>query len=755
MAFAANALPALIAYVDTSRRYVWVNDAYSRWFGCSRQEILGRHPNEVLDAAAWAAVRPCIERALAGEEVAFDNRVVLRRGATRDVRASYVPHRDDSGRVCGFVALVTDITETKTVEIALLRSERLLKQSQAAAQVGSWEVTFDERFTEVPGSYFWSSETYRIFGVEPSTPASLSLFYACVHPDELPAMLSRARSNFNRAETYQSEYRIVRPDGTVRMLHSWLNFESGPDGTMHVFGTCQDITERKRDEMEIHRGREQLQLVADTTPAFIARYDRDRRLVWANKSYAARFGKTPDQLVGSRLVDLVGEDVFRVSDPLLACVLTGKLVQVELEMPYASGARWVHIAVAPTLNLAGAADGCVAVLTDVTDGRRLEQERERALNDLREADRRKDEFLAMLSHELRNPLGPILNAVEVLQHLRPGDEQLAGQNGEIIARQAKHMRRLLDDLMDVSRVSRGEIRLQKQRFDLNVLLGQAAEVSRPMMLEKRHALSIALGPQPIELEADPTRLLQVFDNLLSNAAKYTNPGGHIAIAVAVEEGQAVVTVRDDGIGMTPDLLARAFDLFVQGTRSLDRAQGGLGIGLTLVQTLVRMLGGSVRAASEGPGRGSQLVVKLPLAPRAEVQPIRRAAAPGPGAGAPLRVLVVDDNVDAAKMLGQLLRLTGHEVSLAHDGPAALAAVAAEPADLVLLDIGLPGMDGYAVAARLRAAGQAGTTLVAVTGYGREDDLQRSRDAGFDHHLVKPIDFGQLQRIVREIRGRRP
>jgi PAS domain S-box-containing protein len=755
MAFATNALPALIAYLDTSLRYVWVNDGYSRWFGRPREEILRRHPSELLDAAAWAAVKPYTERALAGEEVAFDNRL-LQDGASRDVRVSYVPHRDDSGRICGFVVLVTDITQTKAVERALRRSERLLKQSQAAAQVGSWEVTFDESQAVVPGSYFWSNETYRIFGVEPSTPVTLSLFYSRVHPDESLAMQAQRGHYLDRAETFESEYRIVRTDGSVRTLHGWLNFDRGADGTVHVFGTCQDITERKRAEMEIRRAREQLQLVADATPALIARYDRDRRLIWANKSYAARFGKTPDQLVGSPLVDLVGEAVFRVIDPLCACALAGEPVQVELELPFDSGPRWVHMAAAPTLDAADASDGCVVVLTDVTDGRRLEQERERALNDLREVDRRKDEFLAMLSHELRNPLGPILNAVEVLEHLEPGDEHLAPQNREIIARQAKHMKRLLDDLLDVSRVSQGKIQLQKQRLDLNVLLGQAVEVSRPMMIEKRHQLSIVLAPQPMELEADPTRLLQVFDNLLNNAAKYTDPGGHIAIIVAVEDGEAVVTVRDDGIGMTPDLLARAFDLFVQGTRALDRAQGGLGIGLTLVQTLVSLHGGSVRAASEGPGRGSQLVVRLPLAPPAQLRPAPpAAAAPRAGAGGPLRVLVVDDNVDAAKALEQLLRLTGHEVSVAHDGPAALAAAAAAPPDLVLLDIGLPGMDGYAVAARLRAAGHADTALVALTGYGREDDRRRSRDAGFDHHLVKPIGFGQLRRLVLEVCSRRP
>jgi PAS domain S-box-containing protein len=754
MAFAANALPALIAYLDTSARYVWVNDTYVRWFDRPREEIVGRHAGEVLGPAAWAAVKPHTERALAGEEVAFDNTVVLEEGGTRHVRASYVPHRDEGGRICGFVALVTDVTETKAADRALRRSERLLKRSQAAAQVGSWEVTFDQNFKEVPGSFFWSSETYRIFGIEPSTPVTLALFYARVHPDERRAMQARRQPNLTRAESYESEYRIVRADGSVRMLHSWLDFDPGADGTMHVVGTCQDITERKHAEVEISRAREQLQLVVDTTPALIARYDRDRRVVWANRSYAARFGKTPDELVGAHLVDLVGEAAFRVIDPHSMRVLAGESLQEELEIPYAGGPRWIHMAATPTLDAAGVVDGSVLVLTDVTEGRRLEQERERALNELREVDRRKDEFLAMLSHELRNPLGPILNAMEVFERLEPGDQDLSAQCGQVVTRQAKHMKRLLDDLLDVSRVSQGKIQLQKQRLDLRSVLREAVEVGHPMMTEKRHELSITMAPQPMELEADPTRLLQVFDNLLNNAAKYTDPGGHIAIVAAVRDGEAVVTIRDDGVGMTPDLLARAFDLFVQGTRSLDRTQGGLGIGLTLVQTLVRIHGGAVQAFSEGPGRGTELVVRLPLAPPSGLAPAPPAPALLAGPGAPLRVLVVDDNVDAAKMLGEILRLAGHEVSLAHDGPAALAAAAAAPADLVLLDIGLPGMDGYAVAARLRAVGPAGPALVALTGYGRVDDLRRSRDAGFDHHLVKPIDVAQLLRILVEVRARR-
>jgi PAS domain S-box-containing protein len=756
MAFAANTLPPLMAYLDRGVRYVWVNDGYSKRFGRPREEIIGRHPSEVLDAEAWATAEPYVNRALAGEEVAFDSKLAFESGAARDVRVSYVPHRDDGGRVRGFGVLVTDISEMKAGDTALRRSERMLEQSQATAHVGSWEVTLDQALWEMPGSALWSHETYRILGYEPGASINLALFYQRVHPDDRTVLQSSIIVAVGRGEAVETEYRIVHPERGERVIQAWLHFERGADGkTTRVFGTCQDITERKRADLEIRRAREQLQVVVDSTPAFIARYDRDLRLIWANKSYALRFAKRPDEIVGCRLIDLVGEAAFGILAPLCARVLAGESVQAEAEIPYPGGLRFVHLAGAPTLDATGAPDGCVVVVTDVTDGRRAERERECALNDLREADRRKDEFLAMLSHELRNPLGPILNAVQVLARIEPAREDLAAECREAIERQARHMKRLLDDLLDVARVSKGKIQLQKERVDLNVLLQQAVEVCRPTIVERRHELSVALTPQPIALDADPTRLVQVFDNLINNAAKYTDPGGHIAILSAVENGEAVVRVRDDGMGMTPDLLTRAFDLFVQGTRSLDRTQGGLGLGLTLVRTLVEMHGGSVQAASEGPGRGSEMVVKLPLAPPAELSP------PGPtpeahdGATAPLRVLVVDDNVDAVQGLGHLLRLAGHHVELAHDGPTAIAVAGLAPPDLVLLDIGLPGMDGYAVAAQLRAAGHKRAVLVALTGYGREEDLRRSRDAGFDRHLVKPVDFAEVEKLSREVGGRRP
>jgi PAS domain S-box-containing protein len=754
IAFATNARPELIAYIDSTRRYLWVNEGYGRWFNRPTEEIVGRHPGEILGTEVWAIFQPYAERAFAGEEVTFEHTAIRKAGVSRYLQASYVPDLDGNGQARGFVALVVDITETK-METALRQSEGMLEQSQAIAHLGSWQVFLDEKRLEIPGTLIWSSETYRIFGVDPRTPIrSGEDFFGYVHPDDRAPLAARAAYATEHVEPFEQEYRIVRPDGSMRFIHARFQFELQAGGkAMRTFGTCQDITERKQAELEIRRAREQLQFVVDSTPAYIARYDRGQRLIWANKSYAARFGKTPEELIGSSLNDLVGQAAWRLIEPFCVRVLAGETIATELEMPYPGGSRFVHLSASPTHDPAGVPDGCVTVLTDVTRWRQLEQEREGALNDLREADRRKDEFLAMLSHELRNPLAPILNSVEALEHLGPRREELAGTFTKIIGRQARHMKRLLDDLLDVSRVSQGKIELRTERVDLGRLLLEAVEVCRSLIAEKRQELSLMLAPQALVLDADPTRIAQVFSNLIDNAVKYTQPGGHIAILSAVDDGEAVITVRDDGVGMTPDLLACAFDLFVQGTRALDRQQGGLGIGLTLVRTLVKMHGGSVRAFSAGAGRGCELVVRLPLASSGDASPSRPASAQRDRKNAPLRVLVVEDNTDTAAVLAQLLRLLSHQVTLAHDGPTALAAAATTPPDLVLLDIGVPGMDGYAIAARLRASGHTRAALVALTGYGRDEDLRRSREAGFDHHLVKPVDLAQLQRISALVRGR--
>ncbi len=380
--------------------------------------------------------------------------------------------------------------------------------------------------------------------------------------------------------------------------------------------------------------------------------------------------------------------------------------------------------------------------------RESELELRRRAEALAEADRRKDEFLAMLGHELRNPLGAVSNALAVL---RAGDEATSGRAMlDVIQRQVHHLGRLVGDLLEVSRITRGEISLRKEALDLRAVVVRAMETAQPWIDERGHRLTVERPPQALTLEGDPMRLEQVFANLLHNAAKYTKPGGSIVVVVDREGESALVRVRDDGIGIPADLLPRVFELFTQGDRSLDRARGGLGIGLTLVQRIVELHEGSVEARSDGIGRGCEMVVRLPLPLRAAAS--RPSAVPveatGEGKWDRLRVLIVEDQADAAASLAELLQLWGYAVEVAPDGAAACAAAAVRCPDVVLLDIGLPGLDGYAVAGRLRRlAGCGDALIVALSGYGGEEELQRSRAAGIDHHLVKPLDVDALDRLL--------
>jgi signal transduction histidine kinase/ActR/RegA family two-component response regulator len=378
-------------------------------------------------------------------------------------------------------------------------------------------------------------------------------------------------------------------------------------------------------------------------------------------------------------------------------------------------------------------------------------ERARVEEQLREADRRKDDFLAMLAHELRNPLAPMLTAVQLMER-----KQQAGlgteREREVVERQVHHMRRLVDDLLDVSRVTRGKIQLRTHPMDLVASVGRAVEAARPFADSRGHTLRVELPGGPVWTEADPVRLVQVFTNLLHNAAKYSEPGGHITLTLAREGGEAVVRVADTGMGIPAEALPHLFEPFMQVARTLDRAQGGLGLGLTLVKQLVEMHGGRVEAASEGVGRGSVFTVCLPLLPgeRVPVVPVEEPAEREVSTGG-RRVLVVDDNVDAAELLGEVLEMDGHRVTVVHDGVAALERMGAEAPEVVFLDIGLPGMDGYEVARRIRERSDGtGPRLVAVTGYGQASDRQRSREAGFDAHLVKPVELERVRELVADV-----
>jgi PAS domain S-box-containing protein len=389
----------------------------------------------------------------------------------------------------------------------------------------------------------------------------------------------------------------------------------------------------------------------------------------------------------------------------------------------------------------------------VMDNARLYREAQRALRELAEADRRKDEFLAMLAHELRNPLGAIANAGHVLDQRRTEDPQTRALLS-VISRQIRHLSRLVDDLLDVSRVTRGQVELRLDRVELHPLVRGAVETVQPLIEQRRHELRVTLPDEPLWLDADATRIEQVLTNLLNNAAKFTDPGGRLSVEVRRSGDEAAIEIADDGPGIAPELLPRVFDLFVQEERSLARSHGGLGIGLTLVRSLIERHGGRVEAASDGPGRGSRFTVRLPLRPApaaaAAAEPPALATRPGPErpADAAAHILLVEDNEDAAGALGELLSIWGHEVDIANEGPTALEKARQHPPDVVLLDIGLPGMDGYEVAKALRAQpGLERTRLIALTGYGQETDRRRSSLAGFDHHLVKPVDVDHLRRLL--------
>ncbi|HEX5122823.1 MAG TPA: ATP-binding protein, partial [Rhodanobacteraceae bacterium] len=365
---------------------------------------------------------------------------------------------------------------------------------------------------------------------------------------------------------------------------------------------------------------------------------------------------------------------------------------------------------------------------------------------LERADRQKDEFLAMLAHELRNPLAPIRNAGEVLSRLQLGEPR-AEQAVGVVQRQITTLTRLVDDLLDVSRITRGRVELQMKPVQLSDVVSQAVEMIEPLVKEKRQRLSTTTY-RALRVQGDPARLVQCVANVLTNAVKYTDAGGTIQLEVREDDGDALVSVTDNGIGIPADLQARVFDLFVQGERALDRSQGGLGIGLSVVKRLVEMHGGRVSVASEGAGRGSRFEMRLPLLERVAPAEVRAPAIEV----TPRRILVVDDNEDAADSLTMVLQLDGHEVACAYTGEDALVLAPAFRPDIALLDVGLPRMDGYELASRLRAMpGFERVCLVALTGYGQPGDRERALAAGFDSHLVKPAEYGALQKIIERVK----
>jgi two-component system, chemotaxis family, CheB/CheR fusion protein len=530
---------------------------------------------------------------------------------------------------------------------------------------------------------------------------------------------------------------------TVLLNARRLSGEGKPGQSVLV--AVQDITARKRAEAELRRTKENLSDFVENATIAMHWVGPEGIILWANRTELEMLGYAREEYVGHHIAE------FHADAPMITDILE-RLTRGETLREYPARLRSKdgsirHVLISSNvLWEEGKFVHTRCFTRDIT-------ERKRAEEGLKEADRRKDEFLATLAHELRNPLAPIRNSLAILE-LTGGLGPAAERIREMMERQVNHMVRLVDDLLEISRIRRGTIELRKERIELATMVRGAVEISTPFIEASRHQLAITLPSEPVTLDGDPVRLTQVIANLLNNAAKYNKQPGKIWLTAQRQGTDVVLSVRDTGIGISADMLPRVFEMFTQVDQSEARGQGGLGIGLALVENLVRMHGGSVEARSEGPARGSEFVVRLPLAAKALAPSQQEAERLHSATLAPRRILLVDDNRDVADSLATLLQFLGADVHLVNDGPSALESLSIFKPHVVLLDIGMPEMNGYEVARQIRQQHEfRGVPLVALTGWGQEEDRRRTTEAGFQHHLVKPVALDTLQALLLSLEGR--
>ena len=546
---------------------------------------------------------------------------------------------------------------------------------------------------------------------------------------------------------FEDEGWRLRKDGSRFWANVVLTALRDAGGVVRAFSKItRDLSERRRAEESLRLSEERFRLLVEAVEDYaIFMLDTDGRVVSWNAGAERIKGYAAHEIIGKHFSAFYPEDARRKKWPEQELALARDHGRFEDEGPRLrkdGTTFWANVVISAVFERDGTLRGFAKVTRDLTDRRRVEA--------LEDASRKTNEFLAMLAHELRNPLAPMANALKLLARAPTSDPTELWVR-EVLERQTGQMSRLVDDLLDVSRVTRAAMVLDRKPLDARRSLRNALDAARQWIEEGRHRLTLDIADERLEVDGDEVRLNQVFQNLLHNAAKYTPEGGEIHVAARREGEEAVISVRDSGVGMAPELVESAFEIFKQGSQSLDRPHGGLGVGLTLVQRLVQLHGGKVEARSEGPGKGSEFVVRLPLRHEpAIVDAASLSQEDGKHTGAPRRVLVVDDNQDAAHALRLLLETDGHEVMVAADGAAGLALAREHRPDVVLLDIGLPTLNGYEIATRIRAdPALEGTVLVAVTGYGQMHDRARASASGFDHHLVKPVEFRALQELLRE------
>jgi len=622
---------------------------------------------------------------------------------------------------------------------ALQESRDVLGIAMRGAKMGIWSRDV------ATGALWWSAELEVLAGLAEGTfPGTVQAFHALIHPDDLAGLIQAIGAAEALARDCTVEFRMRHAGGAWIPMEGRVRLagEQG-SGAMMVYGIAIDITDRVEAEWSAMR---QAAIFADQSDAIIVTDAQGR---------VREFNPAAERMLGYRSADALGADMalfYRPDDGALVRQAVQRAVagewewRGELAFVRQDGSEGCSEAVIkPLRDRKGHSYGAVSVNRDITE-RQRDAAQLRALNaQLADADRRKDEFLATLAHELRNPLAPLRNVLEILKLQAPGTPQMQWAQ-QVFERQMNQVTHLVDDLMEVSRITQGRLELRRQATGLAMVMQDAVQAVQERLAAAGHRLEVQLPDAPLVLDADPTRLVQVITNLLNNAIKYTPDGGTLLLRGEQAGDEARILVRDSGIGIAADNLDKVFNMFAQLEPGLDRAQGGLGIGLALVRGLVTLHGGRIAASSAGSGQGSEFVLYLPLAaepaPAAAVPAAPQAAQPG------RRVLVVDDNADGADTLKMALDMLGYQVACAYTGAGALALAEQFRPHAVVLDIGLPDTDGYAVAARLRAMPWgAGLALIAATGWGQDADRKAAAAAGFDHHLVKPVDFVQLDRIL--------
>jgi len=727
-------LPIMVANCDQDVRFKYVNKAYADRLGLTPEQIIGCLASDVIGADAARVIMPHVQRALAGERVEYEAWIPYASLGRRYMRCIYSPERDADGRVIGYVAGIIDETARKNAEDALALSRARFDFVATSADIGVWSC-------DVPlGDLIWNNACKAHFGLAPDAIVTIDTFFDRIHPDDVDATRRAIDDALNQGVPCDIEYRARQQDGSFRWIRAVGRTEYDDQGIARRFeGVTVDITATKRAEAALADSRDRLRAALDASGTGTFRWDIDSNNLDWDGNLDRLFGLQPGATVRS-LPDFLRfvhpDDRQRVVDACARCATINADFDEEFRVVWPDGTvRWlfdkgrVFVAADGTRYMSGA---CV----DITDRRNKEDA-------LRAADRQKDEFLGMLAHEIRNPLAPMMYSASILER-RIQDPTLK-RPLEVITRQATRMIRIVDDLLDVSRVTQGKISLQRSRVCVGTLLRQCVEATQALFAARRHTVTVrALDPTLVVI-GDEVRLAQIIENLLINAAKYTPDGGRIELSGEPAGGMVSIAVTDTGIGIAPEMLERVFDLFAQADTSLDRAEGGLGIGLTLVDRLTRMHGGHASVSSAGLGLGSTFTVTLPRA-ASDILPASGDDQPAMAVGR--RVLVVDDNVDSAEMLSTLLEMRGHTVCLAHDGPSAANAAQRFQPHIVLLDIGLPGRDGFQVIRELRALPRLErATIVATTGYGRDEDRERCLAAGFDDHVIKPLDLDEIERIV--------